>query len=84
VADHQHIEEQRDGYTLSTDPARLDLDAIHDYLAHQSYCVVTHPDLQGLRRFALATRDAHSLYARFGFEPLSDPERHMVIKKSET
>lgn len=147
VADNQHIEEQqRDGYTVSTDPARLDLDAIHDYLANQSYwarnrpremverslrnslcfglyfgaeqvglarvisdcatyaylcdvyvlpehrgkglskwligLVVAHPDLQNLRRFALATRDAHGLYARFGFTPLTDPERHMVIKRN--
>jgi GNAT superfamily N-acetyltransferase len=36
-----------------------------------------HPDLQGLRRFMLATRDAHGLYAQFGFEPLSYPERWM-------
>jgi len=30
-------------------------------------CVMAHPDLQGLRRFLLATRDAHALYERFGF-----------------
>ena len=29
--------------------------------------VLAHPDLQGLRRFTLATRDAHALYAQFGF-----------------
>ena len=29
--------------------------------------VTAHPDLQGLRRFTLATSDAHALYARFGF-----------------
>ena len=29
--------------------------------------ILTHPDLQGLRRFALLTRDAHTLYERFGF-----------------
>jgi GNAT superfamily N-acetyltransferase len=39
--------------------------------------VLAHPDLQGLRRFMLATRDAHGLYAQFGFEPLSNPERWM-------
>ncbi len=38
-----------------------------------------HPDLQGLRRIHLATRDAHSLYARYGFEPLSAPDRWMQI-----
>lgn len=39
--------------------------------------VMAHPDLQGLRRFALATKDAHGLYAQFGFAPLAEPERHM-------
>lgn len=35
--------------------------------------VLAHPDLQGLRRFTLATADAHGLYARFGFTPPSRP-----------
>ena len=39
--------------------------------------VVKHPALQGLRRLALATRDAHGLYAQFGFTPLADPRTHM-------
>lgn len=33
-------------------------------------CVKEHPDLQGLRRWMLATRDAHGLYAQFGFTPV--------------
>jgi GNAT superfamily N-acetyltransferase len=131
-----------DGYLLSDDPARLDHDVIHRYLADESYwaaavpreivdrsiqnslCVgiyasdgrqvglgrvvsdyatyawlcdvfvlaphrghglgkalmrtiLSHPRLQGLRRFALATQDAHGLYAQFGFTPLADPTRHM-------
>ena len=41
--------------------------------------VIQHPDLQGLRRFLLATRDAHALYAKFGFKPLAAPERIMEI-----
>ena len=41
--------------------------------------VIGHPDLQGLRRFLLATRDAHSLYAKFGFKPLARPERIMEV-----
>ncbi|WP_397534027.1 GNAT family N-acetyltransferase [Roseateles sp.] len=41
--------------------------------------VMTHEDLQGLRRFSLFTRDAHSLYARHGFKPLAAPERGMEI-----
>jgi GNAT superfamily N-acetyltransferase len=39
--------------------------------------IVAHPDLQGLRRWVLATRDAHGLYARFGFAPLAAPDRFM-------
>lgn len=39
--------------------------------------VMAHPDLQHIRRFMLATRDAHDLYARFGFTPLGHPERLM-------
>lgn len=35
--------------------------------------VLAHPDLQGLRRFTLATGDAHGLYAQFGFTPPSRP-----------
>ena len=36
-----------------------------------------HEDLQGLRRFLLATRDAHGLYAQFGFKALANPSRMM-------
>lgn len=39
--------------------------------------VVAHPDLQGLRRFQLVTRDAHELYQRFGFTALREPQKHM-------
>ena len=41
--------------------------------------VMTHADLQGLRRFLLVTRDAHGLYAPYGFAPPANPERHMEI-----
>jgi N-acetylglutamate synthase-like GNAT family acetyltransferase len=41
--------------------------------------ITAHPDLQGLRRFSLATADAHGLYARHGFEPLANPQRFMEI-----
>lgn len=131
-------------YEISTDPGRLQLDAIHAYLARSywspgvprevveraishSLCfglylgsgeqvgfarVVTdratfayladvyvleahrgqglskrlvatiqaHPQLQGLRRFMLATADAHGLYAQFGFKPLVAPDRMMEIR----
>lgn len=43
--------------------------------------VMKHPDLQGLRRMMLATRDAHGLYAQFGFTPLSAPDRIMEVLK---
>ena len=39
--------------------------------------VMAHPDLQGLRRFTLATGDAHGLYGRFGFAAPSRPETLM-------
>ena len=134
------LETFRDSLTISTDPNRLDLDAIHEMLSraywakgrskevvarsirhslvfgvydgtrqvglarvvsdyttfawlcdvfvHEDYrnrgigkwlmeTILAHPDLQGLRRFILATRDAHGLYARYGFEPLAAPERWM-------
>ena len=45
--------------------------------------VMAHADLQGLRRFQLVTRDAHSLYARHGFEVLSNPDRHMEIFRQD-
>jgi len=39
-----------------------------------------HPDLQGFRRLHLATRDAHGLYARFGFQALTKVENWMEIR----
>jgi GNAT superfamily N-acetyltransferase len=39
--------------------------------------VLAHPELQGLRRWMLATADAHGLYAAHGFAPLGVPERFM-------
>jgi N-acetylglutamate synthase-like GNAT family acetyltransferase len=41
--------------------------------------MLAHPDMQGLRRLMLATRDAHGLYAQFGFTPLNHPERLMQM-----
>ena len=40
--------------------------------------VLAHPALAGARRITLATADAHSLYARHGFEA-ADPERMMEL-----
>jgi GNAT superfamily N-acetyltransferase len=42
--------------------------------------VVSHPDLRTLRRWMLATADAHGLYERFGFRPVGDHPRFMVIE----
>ena len=39
--------------------------------------IINHPDLQGLRRWILATRDAHTLYEQFGFHALKFPTRWM-------
>jgi len=45
-------------------------------------CMTAHPELQGLRRWMLATRDAHDLYAQYGFTPLEDPSRFMIRRKT--
>ena len=136
----QIIEVHKDNFTISTDPARLDIDAIAEMLKraywaqgrtrdmiaryiqhslvfglyhdgkqiglarvvsdyttfawlcdvfiHEDYrgkglgkwlmeTVHAHPDLQGLRRWMLATRDAHGLYQQFGWTLLDHPERWM-------
>jgi GNAT superfamily N-acetyltransferase len=41
--------------------------------------ILEHPELQNLRRWILATKDAHSLYAQFGFHPFTFPERWMEL-----
>jgi GNAT superfamily N-acetyltransferase len=128
-------------YSISADPARLDLHAMHDFLrraywsegiplevvqraAQGSLCIgaydadgaqvglarfisdyatfcyvcdvyvleahrgrglaramltmgLAHPQLAGLRRWNLVTRDAHALYGSLGFVPLAHSERHM-------
>jgi GNAT superfamily N-acetyltransferase len=43
--------------------------------------ICEHPELQGLRRMLLATRDAHGLYRRYGFQPLASPENFMEIHR---
>lgn len=45
--------------------------------------VLAHPALQGLRRFLLATTDAASLYARYGFEPLGPINKMMQIHRPD-
>ena len=41
--------------------------------------ILTHPKLQGLRRWSLATRDRHGLYARYGFTALAEPQSFMEL-----
>lgn len=138
---------ERDDYVVTDDRARLDLAAIHAFLAAESYwapgipktilaraidnslcfglyrgasqvgfarvvtdlstfaylcdvfvdsahrgmdlgkwlveCVMAHPDLQGLRRICLMTRDAHELYKRYGFKPIADPTRYLEIHRPD-
>lgn len=134
---------RRDDLTISTDPARIDIDFVFRFLSEDSYwaagvarevversiehsivfglyrgqqqvgfarvvsdratfawladvfvaedersrglskwlmdCVMEHADLRGLRRWMLATRDAHELYRRYGFAELAEPARFMEI-----
>jgi hypothetical protein len=44
--------------------------------------IKSHPDLQGLRRWVLFTRDAHGLYRRFGFSEARHPDRLMEIQST--
>ena len=39
--------------------------------------IISHPQLMNIRRWVLATKDAHGLYSQFGFKPLLHPERWM-------
>ena len=135
------LETQKGEFTISTDPNRLQIEAIYKFLSEESYWaqnrtkeqtetaiknslpfgvykgenqigfarVVTdyatfaylgdvyileefrgqglskwlmetitgHPELQGFRRWVLATKDAHTLYEKYGFTPLKYPERWM-------
>jgi GNAT superfamily N-acetyltransferase len=140
------VEHRRGEYVVSSDSARLDVDALHEYLRasywaermpravleraianslcvglyhgarqagfaraitdratyaylsdvfvlpeHRGHglgvwlveCLLAHPDLQGLRRVALFTRDAQSLYARFGFGPAAGPSHYMEIRNPD-
>jgi len=43
-------------------------------------CILAHPELQGLRRWTLSTRDAHGFYAPFGFQPNPKPENQMIFR----
>jgi len=140
------VEYRRDGFSISTDKSRLDVDLVHEFLSKLSYwakgrsldvtqkslehslcfgvydgsqqvglarvvtdyatfawlcdvfileshrgrglgkwlieCVVACPDLQGLKNFLLATRDAHELYRKYGgFKSLEKPEKWMARRR---
>jgi N-acetylglutamate synthase-like GNAT family acetyltransferase len=45
--------------------------------------ILAHPELQGLRRWLLATRDAHGLYLAAGFAPLADPAKYLEIHRPD-
>ncbi len=141
------LEHRRGDLLLSTDPARLNLDVIHNFLtncywakgiprdvvarsiehslcfgvydgtgaqvgfarvisdfatiaylgdvfvldSHRGHglgkwmmqCIMQHPALQGLRRWILLTRDAHGLYAEFGFKALKSPDRYMELHDAD-
>ncbi len=45
--------------------------------------IMGHPQLQGLRRWILATRDAHALYTQYGFKALAIPDRWMELHNQD-
>ena len=45
--------------------------------------IINHPEVQGLRRWTLATLDAHELYKQFDFTSLAKPETFMELYKPE-
>lgn len=46
-------------------------------------CILQHPELQSLRKWTLNTRDAHTLYERFGFQNDPKPENYLVYRPNE-
>ena len=53
------------------------------YASNLMECIMKHPDLQGLRRWLLITRDAHGLYERYEFSTVRSPERFMEINRPD-
>ncbi|MBL8309587.1 MAG: GNAT family N-acetyltransferase [Burkholderiales bacterium] len=45
--------------------------------------VMQHPDLQGLRRMLLVTRDAQGLYNKYGFQSIAKPDRYMELHRPD-
>jgi GNAT superfamily N-acetyltransferase len=71
ITDHATMAYLADVYVLE-DHRRLGLSKAMLAYLH------AHPGLQGLRRWLLFTRDAHSLYNQFGWQGLNHPERAML------
>ncbi|WP_111645488.1 GNAT family N-acetyltransferase [Paranoxybacillus vitaminiphilus] len=46
-------------------------------------CILEHPDVAGVRRFCLVTKDAHAFYKPFGFTSLQEPEKYMEKMNNE-
>lgn len=49
------------------------------FAKHLMNTIHSHPELQGLRRWYLTTRDAHSLYAQFGWQPITDELKTRIM-----
>jgi len=45
--------------------------------------MLSHPELQNLRRWTLNTQDAHTLYTRFGFKQIPNPETSLIYRPSQ-
>jgi len=88
VYDRQHRQKQIGFARVVTDYSVFAY--LCDVFIHEDYrdralgkwlmeCVLAHPELQGLKRWCLLTKDAHGLYKQFGFRELDDPSRWMEI-----
>ena len=55
----------------------------HGYGRQLVAAIMTHPQLQGLRRFMLATSDAHGLYADYGFTAPAHPQTLMEVLRPD-
>ena len=88
VYDRQHRQKQIGFARVVTDYSVFAY--LCDVFIHEDYrdralgkwlmeCVLAHPELQGLKRWCLLTKDAHGLYKQFGFRELEDPSRWMEI-----
>ena len=45
--------------------------------------IFKHPDLQNIRKWMLATKDAHTLYERYGFQSVENPAKYMIKPNAE-